>query len=150
MLSKMRRWCSIRYFYCELLLDINLCVLECCVNLLYFVFNIFFKVFNTDFAMVHLQGVRDISIRKRTVYTPSWRNMCVYHFSIRSLTFFLSLHFIPFFFLCYSSTGNKMLSKSMDCINGTLKRCYSSWKCSHFSFLEGLFTLTWPLLRQYS
>ena len=64
---------------------------KCFIQPLYLFFYVSYKLFHIFLASVHFQGVRDISIGKCTVYTPSLRHMCVYLFCIPSLTFSLSL-----------------------------------------------------------
>ena len=107
----------------------------------------YYKLLHTIFTTVHLHWIKNISISKCAVYTPS-RQCIVLIFSVYG---FLPLCCVFFWFIfsqyC-SSTGFNMLSKSAYGINGKLNWYWLLWNFKNFSFSEGIFTLMWPLLLQ--
>ena len=108
---------------------------KCFIQPLYLFFYVFYKLFHTVLASVHFEGVRDISIGKGAVYTPSWRYMCIYLFRIWCLAF-LSVFIVFILSLYRSLTGFKILSKSAYSINETLNWYCLSWNFNHFFFLQ--------------
>ena len=65
-----------------------------CMQLLYLIFKVLYKLLHIIFTAIHLQWIRKISTSKRAVYISFRRFMSLYLFCMWCLTFSPSLHLI--------------------------------------------------------
>lgn len=128
----------------------HLLLRKCCIQLLYLIFSVLYKLYHTVFTAAHFRWIKNKSITKGAVYTLSRPCMCVYVVCVWCLAFSLSLHFIFIFSLSCSSAGFKMHSNSGYRINGALNRYRLSWNFNHLFFSQSILTLAWPLMLHHS